>query len=58
MLTDEQCKNLLEKNGNKYSIEETRVIKEFFLMILELHLEQVIKNNEYEEGSINVEGIE
>lgn len=44
-LSDEKCKQLLEANGNKYTIEETRIIKQFLTELLKVHIEQLTKSN-------------
>ena len=38
MLTKEKCKNLLEKNGNKYKDEEVNLIIEFLNLIIDSQL--------------------
>ncbi len=38
MLTKEKCKNLLEKNGNKYNDEEVNLIIEFLNLIIDSQL--------------------
>jgi hypothetical protein len=53
MLTDEDCKKLLERNGNKYTLEEARNIKQFFLELLDIHLDQLTKKITHEQSSIN-----
>jgi hypothetical protein len=43
-LSDEKCKQLLEENGNKYTLEETRIIKQFLMELLKINIEQLTKS--------------
>jgi hypothetical protein len=51
MLTDENCKKILEQNGNHYTIEETRIIKQFLSELLEIHMDQLLKLKTNDEKS-------
>jgi len=42
MLSDNECKRILEKNGNKYTFEEVKIIKEFLARLLEVHIEKIV----------------
>jgi len=56
MLSDSECKRILEKNGNKFTFEEVGIIKQFLQGLIDLHIEQIIKKLDHdEEGSIDVE---
>jgi hypothetical protein len=57
MLSIEKCKELLEKEGNKYTIEETKVIREFLLELIQIQgLNQFI--NDDEKSGFNGSGFE
>lgn len=36
-----KAKELLEVNGNKYTLEEARIIRDFLLMMTKIHLPQL-----------------
>ena len=56
MLSDNECKRILEKNGNKYTFEEVGTIKQFLQELIGIHIEQILKKHDHdEEGSIDVE---
>jgi hypothetical protein len=57
MLSIEKCKELLEKEGNKYKNEEVKVIMEFLLELIQIQgLSKFI--NEDEKSSFNGKGFE
>lgn len=59
MLTKEKCKNLLEKNGNKYTDEEAKLIIEFLNLIIESQLSVTNSKIKHDEKScINGKSIE
>ncbi len=59
MLTKEKCKNLLEKNGNKYTDEEAKLIIEFLNLIIESQLSVTNSKIKHDEKScIKGESIE
>ena len=59
MLTKEKCKNLLEKNGNKYPEEEAKLIIEFLNLIIESQLSVTNSKIKHDEKScINGKSIE
>ena len=59
MLTKEKCKNLLEKNGNKYTDEEANLIIEFLNLIIDSQLSVMnSKIKKDEKSCINGQSIE
>ena len=50
MLSNEECKKLLEQNGNKYTIEEAEIMNKFLQLILDIQLDQIL-NEIYDEKS-------
>ena len=59
MLTKEKCKNLLEKNGNKYNDEEVNLIIEFLNLIIDSQLSVMnSKIKKDEKSCINGQSIE
>jgi len=57
MLNIEKCKELLEKEGNKYTIDETKLVREFLLELIKIQgLNQFIKEDE--KSGINGSGFE
>jgi len=59
MLTKEKCKNLLEKNGNKYTDEEANLIIDFLNLIIDSQLSVMnSKIKKDEKSCINGQSIE
>ena len=59
MLTKEKCKNLLEKNGNKYTDEEANLIIDFLNLIIDSQLSVMnSKIKKDEKSCINGKSIE
>ena len=59
MLTKEKCKNLLEKNGNKYTDEEANLIIDFLNLIIDSQLSVMnSKIKKDEKSCINGQRIE
>ena len=59
MLTKEKCKNLLEKNGNKYADEEANLIIDFLNLIIDSQLSVMnSKIKKDEKSCINGQSIE
>ncbi len=57
MLSIEKCKELLEKEGNKYTLEETKIIREFLIELIEIQgVSQTYTNDE--KSSFNGSGFE
>ena len=52
MLTKEKCKNLLEKNGNKYTDEEANLIIDFLNLIIDSQLS--VMNSKIKKDEIKV----
>ena len=51
MLSLEQCKTILQQQGNKYTQEETKQIRDLLLELIELQNIHVIKNFDYDKES-------
>ena len=50
MLSIEKCKAILNKNGKKYSDEETKAIREFLYLFAELDYQNFV-NGKYDQKS-------
>jgi hypothetical protein len=51
-----KCRAILEKDGDKYSDEEIKLIYDFLTEMAELSISHYLKTNNYEESNSNVEG--
>ena len=57
MLSIEKCKEILEKEGNKYTKEETEIIRKWLLELIQIQGNN-IWNNYDEACSINGESVQ
>jgi DNA-directed RNA polymerase subunit F len=44
MLTIQECKKILEKDGTKYSDEEVEILRDILYKIAEIDIQQINKN--------------
>ncbi|MES2382140.1 MAG: hypothetical protein V4538_13930 [Bacteroidota bacterium] len=59
MLSLEQCKTILQQQGNKYTQEETQQIRDLLLELIEFQNIHTNKNFDYDkESGINGESFE
>jgi hypothetical protein len=58
MLSNEECKKLLEQNGNKYTIQEAEIMNKFLQLILDIQLDQILKEIYDEESGNNGESLQ
>mgnify|MGYP006139405719 FL=1 len=54
MVSFKECKKILNKNGNKYSDENIKEIKELLEFYAKLTVKEFYKKNNYEKSSHNV----
>jgi len=53
MLSDEECKKILNRNGENYTDDQVRNIKEFLLLLAEVEIKIIAINNSDENCSYN-----
>lgn len=56
MLTDEECKKVLNSNGNNYTDEQIRNIRDFLWSLAQLEVKTLETNNSDENSCYNEQG--
>jgi len=57
VISIENAKKILCKNGNKFTDVEVRKIKNYLLQLAEINVEHFLKQGNYEKGNFNGKGI-
>jgi hypothetical protein len=58
MLSDEECKKILNRNGKNYTDEQIRIIRDFLWSLAQVELKTIEINNSDENCSNHEQGIQ
>jgi hypothetical protein len=56
MLSDEECKRILNRNGEEYTDDQIREIKEFLWMLAQIEVKTIEKIDSDEDSCNNEQG--